>query len=141
MKIVLAATMVAILLGGCKQKFTCDVHPLMGEPERLCCSSCFHPKETFKTDHAYCFRYSRSRVDVALSKQRPNDDRSIDDLLKEVPPYSGAWSVLVQSVCFPTMEECVSFHDGVGTGSNGQPPVKSDCLFTPSEQDPTTSPM
>ncbi len=131
------AALFALLLAltACSKKphFSCDKKPFMDEPERQCgdgksCTdaTCFYP------ERAYCFHSSRSWATVDAVN-------SAKGLPKE--QHTGTWSPKTQPWCTPTLEECTSLRNGVGTGKNGQPPVKTPCVELPADQDPLTAPL
>jgi hypothetical protein len=85
---------------------------------------------TVCTEHFYCDSVAEERFCTKFS--RPNSF-----LRKEAYCYTSSFSSSkgwsdyeVINTCFPSLEECNTHRQGRGTGSLGQPPVKSDCRLT-----------
>ena len=120
MKTVRFAALV-LLLTSCKVRhFECETQPSAGNTERGCLPSHAKPEAMcragcFSQDMAYCFFSSRSAIDMAV---------------RGAPLSAGQrWSPSeVNQNCCPTLAECASWRMAVGTGTNVQPPVKSECL-------------
>lgn len=94
----------------------------LGAPERNCypegakmAASICKSEGCYSTEGAFCFFASRSASEMAA--------------LGSPLPKGTPWSpTAISQRCFASAEECAGYRKGLGTGSGGRPPTKSECI-------------
>jgi hypothetical protein len=94
----------------------------LGAPERNCypqsarmAGSICKDDGCFATEAAFCFFASRSASEMA----------AMGTPLPRGTPWS---TTAISQRCFASLDECSGYRNGLGTGTGGQPPTKSECI-------------